>query len=79
MDRAASIFGPYAQEYDRLMEQLANPFMGPRRTNNRTPKLQGEALAKAKGLTAYEVKEGVTIYAKNEAEAIKRAKKRGLL
>ena len=61
------------------MAQLEQPFAGPIRTNNRTLKLQGEALAKAKGLTLFEVKEGVAIYAKNEAEAVKRAKKRGLL
>lgn len=38
-----------------------------------------EALAKAKGLTRYEISDGVFIYAKNEAEAVKLAKKRGLL
>lgn len=41
--------------------------------------LQGEALAKAKGLTKYEIRDGVFIYAKNERGAVKRAKKRGLL
>ena len=69
----------FKRGYDSVMAQLEQPFAGPAYTPNRTPKLQGEALAKAKGLTAYEVKEGVIIYAKNEAEAIKRAKKRGLL
>lgn len=60
------------------MAQLEQIFAGPMRTNNRTPKLQGEALAEAKGLKQFEFKGG-SVYARNEKEAIKRAKKRGLL
>ena len=69
----------FKRGYDSVMAQLEQIFAGPIRTNNRTPKLQGEALAKAKGLTRYEIRDGVFIYAKNESEAVKRAKKRGLL
>ena len=65
-------------QFDRIAAQLENPYMGERRTNNRTPKLEGEALAEAKGLKQFEFKGG-SVYARNEKEAIKRAKKRGLL
>ena len=61
------------------MAQLEQPFASPMFTHNRTPKIEGEALAKAKGLTRYEIHDGVFIYAKNEREDVKRAKKRGLL
>lgn len=69
----------FKRGYDSVMAQLEHPFAGQIRTNNRTLKLTGDALAKAKGLTRYEIKKGVFIYAKNEREAVKRAKKRGLL
>lgn len=64
--------------YIAAMAQVDEIFSPPARTHNRTPKVEGEALAKAKGLTRYEISDGVFIYAKNEAEAVKRAKKRGL-
>ena len=36
--------------YDSMIEQMRNPFLRfTPRTNNRTPKLKGEELAKAKG------------------------------
>lgn len=54
-------------------------FMLPTKNYSHIPKLSGKEKAKAKGLTAFEVKEGVTIYARNESEAIKRARKRGLI
>ena len=63
---------------DSVMAQLEHPFAGPMFTRNRTPTIEGEALAKAKGLTKYEIREGIFLYAKNEREAIKRAKKNGL-
>ena len=65
--------------YNAAMAQVYEIFSPPARTHNRTPKVEGEALAKAKGLTRYEIRDGVFIYAKNEREAVKRAKKRGLL
>lgn len=65
------------QDSEAIYAQLRNPFMGPIRTNNRTPKPTGEERAKEKGLNRYEVG-GSVVYARNEVEAIKRAKKRGL-
>lgn len=65
--------------YNAAMAQVDEVFSPPARTHNRTPKVEVEALAKAKGLTRYEIRDGVFIYAKNESEAFKRAKKRGLL
>ena len=65
--------------YNAAIAQADEVFSPPARTHNRTPKVEGEALAKAKGLTKYEIRDGVFIYAKNEREAVKRAKKRGLL
>ena len=41
------------------------------------PRILNEDTAKAKGLTRYNFGEGNTLYAKDEREAIKRAKKRG--
>lgn len=69
----------FKRGYDSVMAQLEQPFASPMFTHNRTSKIEGEALAKAKGLTKYEIRDGLFLYAKNEAEAIKRAKKRGLL
>lgn len=69
----------FKRGYDSIMAQLEQPFAIPVFTHNRTSKIEGEALAKAKGLTRYEIRDGVFIYAKNEREAVKRAKKRGLL
>lgn len=68
----------FKRGYDSVMAQLEQPFAGPVFTHNRTPKIEGEALAKAKGLTKYEIRDGLFLYAKNEREAIKRAKKNGL-
>ena len=68
----------FKRGYDSVMAQLEQPFAGPIQTSNKTLKLQGEALAKAKGLQKFDFN-GVIIYARNEKEAIKRAKKRGLL
>ena len=64
--------------YNAAMAQVDEIFSPPARTRNRTPKIEGEVLAKAKGLQKFDFN-GVTIYARNEKEAIKRARKRGLL
>lgn len=71
-------FAIYKSEYDRMVYEMGHIFTSPRKTHNRTPKLQGEALAQEKGLQSFDFN-GTTIYAKNEKEAVKRAKKRGLL
>ena len=65
-------------DYDAVVAQMMNPFMGERRTDNRTPKLKGEALAQAKGLHKWQLEDGSIVYARNAGEAIRRAKKRGL-
>lgn len=65
------------KEYHYIVNQIDNLFMGPIRTPNKTPKLVGPALAEAKRLIRFKIGDSF-IYARNQKEAIKRAKKRGL-
>lgn len=57
--------------------RMINNYYATPRVNIPKPRVINEKTAKAKGLHLYEFGEGNTLYAKDDREAIKRARKRG--
>ena len=57
--------------------RMINNYYATPRVHISKPRVINEKTAKAKGLHLYEFGEGNTLYAKDDREAIKRARKRG--
>ena len=57
--------------------RMINNYYATPRVHIQKPRVINEKTAKAKGLHLYEFGEGNTLYAKDDREAIKRARKRG--